>query len=61
MSTGKSRFEGTEKYSYLKKTYKNKITGFIPLPSKNDNHKLCNYSTQFVTYFYLQLKSKEKG
>ena len=32
MSTGKSRFEGTEEIFLSEKTHTNKITGFIPLP-----------------------------
>ena len=32
MSTGKSRFEGSEEIFLSEKTHTNKIAGFIPLP-----------------------------
>ena len=47
-----------KKYSYLKKTRTNEITGFLPLPSKNDNYKLMVNSVCNLCLFTVEIKGK---
>ena len=47
-----------KKYSYLKKTRTNEITGFLPLPSKNDNYKLMVNSVCNLCLFTVETEGK---
>ena len=53
-----SGFEGTEEILLFEKTCTNEITGFLPLPSKNDNYKLMVNSVCNLCLFTVEIEGK---